>query len=348
MPELRVLDFHIFEETDFPFLAQFARHPTTGELELTLIYDHALFGGAQIDGLGRTYVSVLEALADTADQPVASLDLLIRRSATGWSGRQRRRPGAPTGTLVEWVRDHRRSASRRIALSDGTETVTYGDLDARSNRLARRLRSLGVGAETPVGLCLERGAGLIVGLLAILKAGGAYVPLDPGLSRRPPVLAGRGRRAGAGPDPRAGASRPGGGAGRQPAARGRSGRAEALAVAGPAAPLGLTLSPEQAAYVIYTSGSTGRPKGVHVSHRNVTRLMAATEPRFGFDETTSGRCSTPTPSTSRSGRSGARCSTAAAGGRALLGQPLARGLLRPAGTRAASPCSTRRPRRSAN
>ena len=53
--------------------------------------------------------------------------------------------------------------------------------------------------------------------------------------------------------------------------------AEALARPEPAAPLGLTLSPEQAAYVIYTSGSTGKPKGCVVSHRNVTRLMAATE-----------------------------------------------------------------------
>jgi amino acid adenylation domain-containing protein/non-ribosomal peptide synthase protein (TIGR01720 family) len=134
-------------------------------------------------------------------------------------------------------------------------------------------------------LCLERGAGLIVGLLAILKAGGCYVPLDPAypadrlswlaedgglalvLTHAParPALA---------------------------AALGDSllpvvnlAEAEELAASAPAAPLGLTLSPEQAAYVIYTSGSTGKPKGCTVSHRNVTRLMAATEHQFGFNET---------------------------------------------------------------
>ena len=57
--------------------------------------------------------------------------------------------------------------------------LTYGDLDERANRLARYLMKLGVGAEVRVGLCLERGLEMVVGLLAALKAGGAYVPLEP-------------------------------------------------------------------------------------------------------------------------------------------------------------------------
>src|SRR6185436_6112766 len=60
----------------------------------------------------------------------------------------------------------------------GEESLTYAELERRSNRLAHRLRRLGVGPETLVGLCLERSLDLVVGLLGILKAGGVYVPLD--------------------------------------------------------------------------------------------------------------------------------------------------------------------------
>ncbi|WP_147041331.1 non-ribosomal peptide synthetase, partial [Skermanella aerolata] len=286
MPELRVLDIHVFEETDFPFLAQFARHPTSGELELTLIYDHTQFGAGQIEALGRNYDAVLEALADTPDNPIASLDLLTP-AERDWLVRDVN-AGAPvrqTGTLVEWFEAAASAHPARIALSDGADTVTYGDLDARSNRLARRLRQLGVGAETPVGLCLERGVGLIVSVLAILKAGGCYIPLDPAYpADRLSWLAEDGGLAlvltHAPARPALAAA-----LGDSPLPVVDLAEAEAAAAAEPAGPLGLALSPEQSAYVIYTSGSTGRPKGCVVSHRNVTRLMAATETSFGFDET---------------------------------------------------------------
>src|SRR5690606_33433537 len=61
----------------------------------------------------------------------------------------------------------------------GESKLTYGEVDSRADRWAQRLSAAGVGAETPVGVCLERSAEMVVALLAILKAGGAYVPLDP-------------------------------------------------------------------------------------------------------------------------------------------------------------------------
>src|SRR4051812_24278068 len=72
------------------------------------------------------------------------------------------------------------ASSESVALTFEQQKLTYGELNRRSNQLARYLRSRGVGPDVLVGLCLERSLDMIVGLLGILKAGGAYVPLDPG------------------------------------------------------------------------------------------------------------------------------------------------------------------------
>ena len=70
-------------------------------------------------------------------------------------------------------------APEAVALTCAGESLTYSEINARANRLARRLRAMGVGPEVLVGLCVGRSADMVVGLLAVLKAGGAYVPLDP-------------------------------------------------------------------------------------------------------------------------------------------------------------------------
>lgn len=153
--------------------------------------------------------------------------------------------------------------------------VTYGALNARANRLARRLRALGVGPETPVGLHADRSVEMVVGLLAILKAGGAYVPLDPVYpderlaflldDSRIPVLLTRPSVLG----PLTGHD------------------AEVVDLDDDCADesdddLPGGARPENAAYVIYTSGSTGRPKGVVVTHANVAHLMSSTQRWYGF------------------------------------------------------------------
>ncbi|RKG73736.1 amino acid adenylation domain-containing protein, partial [Corallococcus exercitus] len=164
-----------------------------------------------------------------------------------------------------------------VAATCGEQHLTYRQLDARANQVAWRLRRLGVGPETLVGLCVERSLEMVVGLLAILKAGGAYVPMDPSYpadrlafmleDTRVPVLVTQTSLQGALPahgahvvllDDRG---------------------LDAEAVHAPDA----GVAPEHLAYVIYTSGSTGRPKGVQLAHEQVVRLMTATEPWYGFD-----------------------------------------------------------------
>ncbi|MEV6148689.1 amino acid adenylation domain-containing protein, partial [Streptomyces sp. NPDC051992] len=154
-------------------------------------------------------------------------------------------------------------------VADGVE-VSYAELDARANRLARLLVSRGVGAQSLVGVCLERGVELMVSLLAISKAGGAYMPIDPAypadrigymLADAAPVmvLASSGT-ASVLPDSAVLVDAPETGA--------------ELAGLDSGALVDRVVRTADAAYVIYTSGSTGRPKGVLVSHTGVASLVA--------------------------------------------------------------------------
>ena len=157
-----------------------------------------------------------------------------------------------------------------MALRAGAARMTYGELNARANRLARHLRSLGAGPEVPVGICLERSFEQIVAALAALKAGGAYLPLDPawpeGRRRalledaRAPILIANGATA----ECLAAADR-------IEVALDRD--AQLIAELDPSE-LFTTISEGQLAYLIYTSGSTGEPKGVEVSHGNLSNLIA--------------------------------------------------------------------------
>jgi amino acid adenylation domain-containing protein len=170
---------------------------------------------------------------------------------------------------------------KSVALIDDRESITYTELDARANRLARHLGAHGVGPERLVGILLERSASMVVGLLAILKAGGAYVPLDPRypaerlahmLEDSAPcaLLTQQGLRA------------------RLPAA----GAAVILVDSDAAAIAAWAPSnvgspetgprPEHLAYVIYTSGSTGRPKGVMIEHAAVVNFLRSMQQRPGI------------------------------------------------------------------
>ncbi|MCW5339529.1 pyoverdine non-ribosomal peptide synthetase PvdD, partial [Pseudomonas aeruginosa] len=166
-----------------------------------------------------------------------------------------------------------------VALILDEQRLSYGELNARANRLAHCLIARGVGADVPVGLALERSLDMLVGLLAILKAGGAYLPLDPAApeERLAHILDDSGVRL---------LLTQGHLLERLP----RQAGVEVLAIDGlvldgyaESDPLP-TLSADNLAYVIYTSGSTGKPKGTLLTHRNALRLFSATEAWFGFDE----------------------------------------------------------------
>jgi amino acid adenylation domain-containing protein len=173
-----------------------------------------------------------------------------------------------------------REAPGRIAVSTLDEQITYGDLDIRANRLARHLKTLGVGPDMLVGLCVDRSIDMIVGLLGILKAGGAYLPIDPTYpsKRIEFLLADSAVRV------VVTVSRTARYLGECDAALVYIDKEEFTSTEPVAPPARVEGSDSKLAYVIYTSGSTGKPKGVLVEHRNILRVFEQTQHWFHFDE----------------------------------------------------------------
>ncbi len=169
-----------------------------------------------------------------------------------------------------------------MALLHEGEALTYAELDSQANRLARHLRTHGVGPDRLVGIYLERSAAMVVGLLAVLKAGGAYVPLDPMypaerlahmLEDAAPcaVLTQEKLRVNLPPCS-------------APVIAVDSLSAEIAAQDAARLDSAATgLTPRHLAYVIYTSGSTGRPKGVMIEHAAVVNFLRAMRKQPGID-----------------------------------------------------------------
>ncbi|MFG2092753.1 amino acid adenylation domain-containing protein [Streptomyces sp. NPDC048612] len=254
----------------------------TGSLE----YAEDLFGRDGARALAERLVRLLTAAAAAPDRPVSAIDLLAPgerdRLLTEWNGTA---DEAPPATLPQLFEAQAARTPDAVAVVHEGTSLTYRDLNARANRLARLLVAHGAGPERFVALALPRTAELVVALLAVVKSGAAYVPVDPSYpaDRTAYMLADSGPEL----------------------LLSTTGAAAGLPDSGPRTLLlddpdtvralagydggdltdedrGGPLSPSNAAYVIYTSGSTGRPKGVVVPHRNVARLFAATEEWFGF------------------------------------------------------------------
>ncbi len=184
-----------------------------------------------------------------------------------------RLPNLEEGFVAQLVAAQVTAAPHSLAVSASGSTITYQELDARSNQLARHLRFLGVGPDVVVGLCLPRSIAMVVGALAILKAGGAYLPLDANYpaahlafqlddARVPVLITGECMVPGL------------------PAGTWRlitldlQGRQtdSSFNVDGSETPR-IEVHGKNLAYVIYTSGSTGRPKGVELTHSGLNNLV---------------------------------------------------------------------------
>jgi len=164
----------------FDLTVSFAEHD--GELSGTAEYATDLFDGTTIDRLLRHFETLLAAALAAPALPVLELPVLDEAARhqvlMEWRGTGGEVPSASLHARFE---AQAQRAPAAAALTCGGVSLSYGELNRRSNQLAHRLRQLGAGSEQRVGLCLERSADLVISILGVLKAGGAYVPLDPGL-----------------------------------------------------------------------------------------------------------------------------------------------------------------------
>src|SRR5204862_7653112 len=137
-----------------------------------------------VETLGHRLIRLLTAAVTDASRPIGSLSILEPNERAsilqGWNDTAQ--PVTPT-TLPALFAAQAARTPDAVAVVFEERELTYAALDAHANRLAQHLRSLGVGPETVVGLCMERSPEMVVGLLGILKAGGAYLPLDPNYPR---------------------------------------------------------------------------------------------------------------------------------------------------------------------
>jgi non-ribosomal peptide synthetase component F/acyl carrier protein len=251
-------------------------------------YSTDLFDAATIERMAGHFEGLLAAALAHPDRPLAELPLLgpaeRHQVVAAWNDTEVERPEGVR--LDEQIERQVRATPRAVAVEAGDERLTYEELLRRADRLAARLRGLGVAPGSLVGISAERSVEMVVGLAGILRAGAGYVPIDPaypteriafmledsgipvlltqsrlepGLPELPGRLRGGGRVLWL-DDPALYALPPGGA------------EPPRAASAGPSGP----------AYAIYTSGSTGRPKGTVVPHRGIVNRLLWMQEAYGL------------------------------------------------------------------
>ncbi len=238
-----------------------------------VIYSSDLFAPATITQLIDCWETLLEAIVANPGQRISQVPILSdekrRQLLVEWNDTRKH---YPVELVTRRFEVHAEKSPDAIAVKCGSQTLSYIELDRRASQLANYLRTVGVRAEVPVALCVERSLEMVIGILGILKAGGAYVPLDPAYPEerldfmladcQAPVLLTQ-----------------------QSLLRSEQRRKQCRVVCldsewkdiekQPSSLMTEDVKPENLAYVIYTSGSTGGAKGVEVTQQNLAQSTAA-------------------------------------------------------------------------
>jgi len=237
----------------------------------TFEYNTDLFDAATISRMMAHFQNLLDSIIADPERRISDLSLLTepeqRQLLADWNDTKADYPREKC--IHEWFESQVQRTPEHIAVVFENRRMTYTELSRRSNQLAQRLKSVGVGPEVLVGIHMEPSLEMVVGLFGILKAGGAYVPLDPRYPRerlafmledaKVSVLLTQERLVEGLPEHCA-------------TVVCLDSEWESIARESEEIPPSGALA-ENLAYVIYTSGSTGRPKGVQIPHRAVVNLL---------------------------------------------------------------------------
>ncbi len=260
-------------------------------LALHISYDYERFEPDTINRMLRHFQNLLEGMLIQGSKPLAELSVLSpaerRMILQDWNNLSQPNAGfdAPAGICLYYMVESQvdRTPGAPAVVFEGQE-LTYRQLNERANQLAHYLRRLGVGAESVVGVFMERSLDMVIALLGIWKAGGAYTPLDPALPQERLHFLLEDLKAGT----------------RQQAILLLT--QAHLAARLPAQNTHVVyldtawqhlssercdnpvrnVIPANLAYIIYTSGSTGNPKGVQISHRAVVNFLMSMRQRPGL------------------------------------------------------------------
>src|SRR5947209_2768833 len=244
-----------------------------GQITFYWIYNRDLFDRWRMEQMAAHFAHLLEDVTARPSIPIWQLEITPERERNRLLHEQNQsRHEWPRHKCVhELFEEQAKRTPNAVAAISGTGSLTYGELNARANRMAHHLIRLGVGPEVPVGIFMERSLEMPVALLCVFKAGGCYLPLDPEypearlsqmLADSKPLLVLSTEDLAArlpdtihvltcdAPDLQAASDH-------NPANTDRR----------------AALLPSNTAYIIYTSGSTGNPKGVAVCHSNISALL---------------------------------------------------------------------------
>ena len=249
----------------------------TDRLTVRMEYSTDLFEADTIQRMAGHLLTLLEAIVANPDQRIAELSLLAPAEKQLLDEWNRTELDYPRDTCLHQLFERQAEQTPdKVAVVFENEQLTYRQLNQRANQLAHHLQTLGVGAETPVGLSMARSTDMVVALLGILKAGGTYIPMDPLFPQhrleymletsRTRIVLTRGQTSSEGKD---------------------------LLVVDldrdwnpisqyPLENLASTTDPENLAYIIFTSGSTGHPKGVQIPHRAVVNFLTSMRQKPGI------------------------------------------------------------------
>ncbi|WP_421857977.1 non-ribosomal peptide synthase/polyketide synthase [Marinobacter salarius] len=272
---VRASNLQVSEQTHYPL--SLAVEAGQG-LVLHLHYRNDQVSPARAEALAGQLEHLLYAMARSGEQRLSDLPLLTDREQQVWSEWNTvDHPAVDPRPIPALIAEQARQRPDAVAVVHGDDRLTFAEFDTRANRLAQWLMGQGIGAESRVGVALERGADMLVALYAVHKAGGVYLPLDPDYpaERVRYMLEDSGAALLLTHDAALD---------RLPSAEGvETVNLDHLDVSSqPESVPEVSIHPEQLAYLIYTSGSTGKPKGVAIPHGGLSMHCQTIGARYGL------------------------------------------------------------------